>query len=294
LDIHDNGSDRGSDFRLVFWLNLGFTILELIGGLVTNSIAILSNAIHDLGDSLSLGLAWYLNTYSEREKDERYSYGYHRFSLLGAFINSIILISGSLYILSQAIPRLVHPETPDAQGMILFAVLGILINGFAVLRIRRGSTLNAQVIAWHLLEDVLGWAAIFVVSIILLFVDLPILDPILSIMITLYVLYNVMKKLKTTLSVFMQAVPKGININKIKSKLRELEHVRSIHHTHLWSLDGEHHVLTTHVVVDEGTPRDEVIKIKNRIRKISEQYEISHTTIDVEYGKNDCVSGRQK
>lgn len=168
-----------------FFLNLGFTILEIIGGLWTNSLAVLSDALHDLGDSLALGLAWYLERYSQRASDKVYSYGYGRFSLLGALINSVILIGGSLYILSEAVPRILAPEATNAPGMLFLALVGIAVNGLALFRLKGSQSLNVQMVTWHFLEDALGWVAVLLVSLILLFTNAYILDPILSILITL-------------------------------------------------------------------------------------------------------------
>lgn len=233
--------------RTAFLLNLSFTFLEIIGGIWSNSVAILSDAVHDLGDSVSLGLAWYFDRVSDQEKDHRFSYGYRRFSLLGALFNALILLVGSVVVLFRAIPRLFTPDPAAAPRMILFAVIGILVNGFAALNLRDNSSLNARVISWHLMEDVLGWAAVLVVAVILLFVDLPILDPILSILITFYILYHIMVNLRETIFVFLQSIPSEIDVQEIQGKINAVKGVKSSHHTHVWSLDGESHVLSTHV-----------------------------------------------
>lgn len=287
-ESHSHGHGHSSDIRLAFLLNLAFTVLEIAGGLWTNSLAILSDALHDFGDSISLGIAWYLGAYSERRGDATYSYGYRRFSLLGALINTVVLIVGSLFVLSEAVPRLLDPQPSNAPGMVLFALVGIAVNGVAALRLKRGATLNAQVIAWHLLEDVLGWVAVLVVSITMLFVDVHILDPILSILIALYVSYNVLRNMKRTLSLFLQAVPENVDLDAIDDQVRSMEQVRTTHHTHVWSLDGEHHVLTIHVAVDETTSREQVKRIKDRIRGLSEELNLYHTTIEIEYGDEAC------
>ncbi len=127
-----------ANLRLVFLLNLGFTLLELVGGVWTNSLAIISGAVHDLGDSFSLGLAWYLDKYAEKGRDYRYSYGYRRFSLLGALATTLVITAGSLFVLAEAVPRLMKPEHSNAEGMALFAVAGIIVNGLAVLRVKGG------------------------------------------------------------------------------------------------------------------------------------------------------------
>ncbi|MEA3440769.1 MAG: cation diffusion facilitator family transporter, partial [Chloroflexota bacterium] len=201
----------------------------------------------------------------------------------------IILVIGSLFIISRAIPRLIEPEHTSAQGMILFAVVGVLVNGFAVFRLRDSKSLNARVVAWHLLEDVLGWIAVLVVGIVLLFTDNLYLDPILSILIALYILYNVIKNLRETIGLFLQAVPKDLEIQELESQLMAVENVKSIHHTHIWSLDGEHHVLTTHVVVDESIPKDAVRCLKDDIKGILRSYDFSHITLEIEFGEGDCA-----
>lgn len=288
---HKHDHDRGStaNLRLAFTLNLAFTVLEILGGLWTNSLAILSDAIHDLGDSLSLGVAWFLERYAERGEDQRFSYGYRRFSLLGALINAMVLVLGALLIVSRALPRLLEPEHSDAGGMILFAVVGILVNGAAVFRLRSSRSLNARVVAWHLLEDVLGWIAVLVVGIALLFTDNHLLDPILSILIALYVLYNVISNLRETLGVFLQSVPGSIEMDEILERVSALPHVSSTHHTHVWSLDGEHHVLTTHVVVDEQLSKVDARAVKDAIKRVLVAYEFSHITLEIEFGDDDCA-----
>jgi cobalt-zinc-cadmium efflux system protein len=282
---HDNSTDR---IRAAFFLNLLFTILEIIGGLWTNSLAILSDALHDLGDSISLGLSWYLDRYSKKGKDRRFSYGYRRFSLLAALLNTLVLVVGGFIVISEAIPRLTNPQPTHVPGMILFAIGGILINGLAVLRLRGGQSLNAQVVAWHLLEDVLGWVAVLVVSLILLVWEAYILDPILSILITLYVLWNVFRNLRRTSALFLQAVPENFDVGEVEEALLAMENVTSVHHTHLWSLDGEHHVLTTHIVVDPCTTRDQVLNLKREINQLTEGMHLEHTTLEIEYEDEDC------
>ncbi len=173
--------------------------------------------------------------------------------------------------------------------MLLFAIVGMLVNGVAVWRMREDRSLNAQTVAWHLLEDVLGWAAVFVVSIVLLFKDIYILDPLLSILITLYVLYNVGQKLRKTIGLFLQAVPEQIDIGAIEAQIQADEHVQSLHHTHVWSLDNEHHVLTTHIVVTHNTTQDDILRIKERLREFTQDMGFAHTTIEIEYEDEACA-----
>ena len=276
------------DLRIAFFLNLGFTIVAGIGGIWTNSVAILSDAVHDFGDSLSLGLAWYLDRYAQRERDQRFSYGYRRFSLLGAVTTTIALVIGSVFVLAEAVPRLFSPEPTNPTGMVIFALLGVTVNGIAALRFRDRKSFNARIVAWHLLEDVLGWAAVLIVAVTLLFFDLPLLDPALSIIITLFVLYNVIRNFRDTTRLFLQAVPDDIDLNDLEEQLADIDRVCSVHHTHVWSMDGEHHVLTTHVVVDPSTTREGVQSLRADVEHLCAEFHFAHTTIEVEWGDDDC------
>lgn len=287
---HSHDYDSTDNIKTAFLLNFIFTIVEIIGGLWTNSIAIFSDALHDLGDSLSLGLAWFLDNYSKKGPDQKFTFGYARFSLLGALINSVILVGGSIFILTRAIPRLFNPQTVKPKGMIVFALVGIIVNGIAAWKMRSGSSMNEKVVTWHLLEDVLGWAAVLVVSIILLYKKLPILDPILSIGITSYILYNILQRLKEVLDVFLQGTPEGISVEKLEKKIAKHTAVVSVHHTHVWSLDGEYIFLSTHLEVLDNCERDEIIKLKSNVKSLLKEENIDHITLEVEYRCEECNS----
>ncbi|TFH34853.1 MAG: cation transporter [Anaerolineales bacterium] len=286
--MHHSSSHATKNFRVAFWLNLGFTLAEIVGGLYTNSVAILSDAVHDLGDSISLGMAWYLEKLAQRAGDQHYSYGYRRFSLLGAFLTTSVLLVGSVFVLLESIPRLIAPEPANARGMALFAIVGIAVNGMAVLRLRQDKTMSARAIAWHLFEDVLGWIAVLVVSIVLLIRPLFILDAILAIMITLYISWNVVANLRKTLALFLQGVPDNIDLEQLDHRLRSIPDVQSTHHTHVWSLDGEHHVLTTHVVVDESLSKEAIHCLRRELQELLSSMDFSHSTIEIEFGDGDC------
>lgn len=285
---HDHHQQGSGNLRVAFWLNLSFTILEVFGGLYTNSIAILSDALHDLGDSLSLGTAWYLQRKSHQEADQDYTFGYRRFSLLGALINSLVLIAGSIFVIREAVGRILEPEPSDAQGMIVFAVIGVAVNGYAAWRLSSGRTLNERVVSWHLLEDVLGWVAVLIVAIILLFEDINYLDPALSLLITLYILWNVLKRLRQTMHIFLQGKPEDLSVSHIEERILGVGHVKSLHHTHVWSLEGEHHVFTTHVKLENITAFSQILDTKRRIKDILREYNFSHYTVETELDEESC------
>ncbi|MDD3145465.1 MAG: cation diffusion facilitator family transporter [Candidatus Gracilibacteria bacterium] len=285
---HNHCHDSVKNIKLAFFLNLFFTIIEFIGGILTNSVAIMSDALHDLGDSFSLGFAWFLEKYSNKKRNNKFSYGFKRFSLLGAFINATILLIGSLFILTEAIPRIIHPEPSNAYGMILLSIFGILVNGFAVYKTTNGKSMNEKVISLHLLEDVLGWIAVLVISIVMIFTDLIILDPILSMLITLYILWGVIKNLKQTVLLFLQASPENLDVNTIDNTLKKQDYIKEIHDTHIWSLDGESNIMTTHIVINEKSSIKEIKNIKIKTREILEKIGIKHSTIEIDFGDEKC------
>lgn len=284
-----NHLTTSKNFRTVFLLNFVFTLFEIVGGILTNSIAIISDALHDFGDSISIGLAWYLEKYSHKESDNKYTYGYGRFSLLGALINAMVLIIGSTFVLANAIPRIIEPQATNAEGMIIFAIVGVIVNGAAVFKLKNEESMNARVMMLHLLEDVLGWIAILAVAIALLFWQTYILDAILSMVITLYILFNVTINLKKTIALFLQATPDHVQLEMIDEKLKSIDKVISSHHTHVWSLDGANHILTTHLIVDKSTTRDEIVRIKYKCKQLFEDLKMTHFTIEIELEDEVCL-----
>ncbi|MDL2297135.1 cation diffusion facilitator family transporter [Bacteroidales bacterium OttesenSCG-928-B11] len=277
------------NIAVAFFLNISFTIIEFIGGFLTNSVAIISDAVHDLGDSFSLALSWYFEKVAKRSPNKKYTYGYKRFSLLGAVINSTILLVGSAFVIIESVKRVMDPQEVHAKGMLLLAVLGVVINGIAVLKTRKGEGVNERVVSLHLLEDVLGWAAVLVVSIVMIFVDVPILDPLLSIGIAIFILYNVYRNLKTSLNVMLQGVPDDVNVDHLKKKLLLINEIEAIHDFHVWSMDSQYNVASMHVVLKRGDMTEEILKrMKIDIKGLMKTEGIQHTTIEFEGDGEEC------
>lgn len=285
---HCHGHDSTENIRTAFFLNLAFTIIEIIGGLYTNSLAILSDALHDLGDSFSLGLSWYFQKLSDKGSNEKYTFGYKRFSLLGAVINSVVLLTGSIIMLSEAIPGLFNPVQPDSQGMMLLAVLGVVVNGAAVLKLKKGSSLNEKAVATHLLEDVLGWIAVLIGSIIMHFWDIPIIDPILSIGISCFILYNVFGSVKEAIQIILQQVPTSVDVEELNKKIKEVQGIHDIHDLHVWSMDGEYNVLTVHIVLRQEHSIGEMKAIKQRVLLVLKTEKIKHVTMEFDLLGDTC------
>jgi cobalt-zinc-cadmium efflux system protein len=279
---HGHHHHHGGNIRVAFWLNTGFAILELIGGFYTNSVAILSDALHDLGDSLSLGTAWYFERKSKQKRDAIYTYGYQRFSLVGAFINSIILIVGSVLILKEAFGRLFAPEHPDTTGMMIFAVFGILVNGAAMLRLKRGESINEKVISLHFLEDVLGWAAVLIGSIVMKYFDAPIIDPLLSVLIAIIILVNVYRNMRGAFQIILQGVPHAVSEEKVKDAFKNFAEIDSTHDLHIWTMDGQYNILTTHAVLKRPMEPQALEMVKSKVKDELKKINIHHVTIEFE------------
>lgn len=287
---HHAHSENESPKNIIvaFWLNTGFAVLQIAGGIYTNSMAILANAVHDLGDSLSLGLAYYFQKKSRREKDQLYTYGYQRFSLLGAFINSIILIVSSVFIIRESVTRLFQPEAPDAKGMVILAIVGVAVNGYALLSLKKGTSINEKVVALHFVEDVLGWFAVLAGSMIMVFVDAPVIDPILSLLIALYVLYNVFKNLKSTFHILLQRRPDAVNEEVIRKHVLSVPGVKDLHDLRFWTMDGQYNVMTLHVVVQQNQTVEERERIKQEVKHNLEHLQFRHTTVEIESDDAAC------
>lgn len=279
---HSNDYSNTKNLRSAFFINLAFTIIEIFGGFYTNSVAIFSDALHDLGDSFSLGIAWYFQRISNKDSTKRFTYGFKRYSVMGAFVNAIVLLVGMIIVLNQTIPRLINPQPSDAPGMILLAVIGIVVNGLAVLKLKQGSSLNERVVMLHLLEDVLGWVAVLIGAIIMYFYDLPIIDPLLSLGIAVYVLINVFKNLRSVMKVILQGVPEDIDTTAISKVFKNSYYVSDFHDLHIWSLDGEFNVLSVHLVVESSFPLSELSQLKSELREELEHHNVHHATLEID------------
>ena len=293
MSDHHHSSD--DNLKTAFLLNLVFTIIEVIGGVYTNSIAILSDALHDGGDCLSLGASWYFQKKSKEEANPRFTYGYERFSVLGALITGTVLLVGMVVILFRAVPRLMNPEPVHTNGMIALAVLGVVVNGFAAWRASRGSSMNEAVVSWHLLEDVLGWIAVLLGAIAMQIWDIPIIDPLLSIGISIFILVNVARNLWRVAKVFLQHSPEEFEVEVFQKEIGQFEGVSSLHHLHCWSLDGESHVLTLHLLMEADVSREGILRVKQRVKELLSEYPFKHIAMEFELeGEGCCLSDTER
>lgn len=268
---------------IAFLLNLFFSLFEFIGGAITGSVAIMSDAVHDLGDALSIGLSWFLEKKSRKSPDAEYTYGYGRLSVLAGFITTVVLFTGSGIMIWNSVYRILHPSNINYNGMIIMAVFGVVINFAAAYVTREGDSINQKAVNLHMLEDVLGWAVVLAGAVVMRFTDIAIIDPLMSIGVSIFILINCISNLKEILEIFMVKIPDGICIEEISEHISEIEGVSDVHHIHLWSLDGEVNFATMHVVTDKDHK-----SIKKAVREEMEEHGFSHVTIEIEEPGEEC------
>ena len=263
---------------IAFILNVGFSIIEFVGGIFTNSVAIYSDAIHDLGDAFSIGVSFFLEKKSKKHPDKKYTYGYARYSVLGGVITTTILLVGSILVIVGAVKRLFNPVEVNYDGMMIFAILGVVLNFIAALVTKDGDSINQKSVNLHMLEDVLGWLVVLIGSIIMHFTDIKIIDSIMSIGVALFILINALKNLKKVLDLFLEKTPKEINIDELKEHLLKIKGVDDIHHIHVWSIDGYNNYATMHIV----SKAKDISKVKKEIREELVEHNICHSILETE------------
>lgn len=268
---------------IAFILNLSFSILECLGGIFTNSVAILSDAVHDMGDAVSIGVSYLLEKKSQKQPDDVYTYGYLRYSVLGSIVSTLVLLTGSCLVIVNAISRIRSPQEIRYTGMIILAVIGVAVNLLAAFFTRHGHSMNQKAVNLHMLEDVLGWAVVLVGAVVMRFTDFKLIDPLMSIGVAVYILLHGLSHLKRALDLFLVKIPRGIRVGDVKGHLREIEGVTDVHHMHIWSMDGNLHYATMHVVAsgDHET-------VKKAAREALAEYGITHATLELEKQGEPC------
>lgn len=268
---------------IAFLLNLSFAVFEFLGGLMIGSVAILSDAVHDLGDAMSIGLAYFLERKSRRPADVRHTYGYLRYSVLGGLITTVILFVGSLAVIGSAVTRLIHPTPIHYDGMIVFALIGVAVNLIAARFTRDGDSVNQKAVNLHMLEDVLGWVVVLIGAVVMRFTDLTILDSLMSMAVAAYILWHAAKNLLAMTDLFLEKTPKGIDVDELQKHLLNLDGVLEIHHIHVRSLDGVRHSATMHVRY-----RGDGHRVKELIREELAEHGICHATLELEAEDESC------
>lgn len=262
---------------IAFILNISFSIFEVVGGLLTGSIAILSDAIHDVGDAFAIGLSYLFERKGKQEPDAQFTYGYGRFSVVGGGVTALILLLSSIKVIYHAIERIFNPMPIDYNGMIVFAVVGVFVNLVASYVTSGGHSVNQKAVNLHMLEDVLGWIVVLIGAVLMRFTEIMILDSFMSIGVALFILHHAMKHLCSIIHLFCEKVPEGVSVSKVQESISSLPGVSDVHHIHIWSQDGEHHYATMHLVIN-----GEAIDVKKKVRELLKQYYIAHVTLETE------------
>ncbi len=262
---------------IAFLLNISFSILEFLGGIFTGSVAILSDAVHDMGDALSIGMSYFLEKKSKKQPDEIYTYGYARYSVLGGFITTSVLLFASVFVIWRAIGRIANPVEINYDGMIIFAVIGAIVNLVAAYFTREGDSINQKAVNLHMLEDVIGWILVLVGAFVMKFTNVTYIDPALSIGVAVVIIINAVNNLKRILDLFLVKAPSGISVEELREHILDIDGVLDVHHIHLWSMDGSNTFATMHIVTSDDTAR-----IKSEVKKELKEHGIIHATIEME------------
>ena len=264
---------------LAFFLNLSFAIVEFVAGGVFGSSAVLADSVHDLGDAIAIGVSAVLETISNRKEDSRYTLGYKRFSLLGALITAVILMTGSVLIILENLTKLFHPQPVNNEGIFWLGIIAVTINVLASLVVRNGKTKNESILSLHFLEDTLGWVAVILMAIVLRFTDWYILDPLLSLAISFFILSKAIPRFWSTVKIFLDAVPEGVDIKQVKNDLEQLDHVASINQLNLWTMDGLEKNAIVHVCLKR---MEQMVVCKEEIRALLKERGFQNVTIEVD------------
>ncbi len=281
---HSHASRDASvkSLMVVFGTNLLFSIIEFVAGILFNSTAIFSDAVHDLGDAVSTGTALVLEKKSMKHADGTYTFGQRRFSLLGALITGLILIIGSGIALFRAIPRFFAPEPVEATGMLWLAVVAIGLNLVSAVALLGRKSRSERMLQLHMLEDVLGWVAILIISVILQFKPWYFLDPLVSVGISLYILHEAIPQTIGTIRILMESVPEDVDVNEISDKLLQIQGVHGLTHLHLWSMDGQDNNFAVTLFTADPSVQEQD-RIKTAVRQILVPYHVTCSTIEVNY-----------
>lgn len=268
---------------IAFILNLLFSVFEFVGGIFTSSVAIISDAVHDMGDALSIGISYFLEKKSKKQPDDVFTYGYARYSVIGSVITTLILLFGSVMVIYNAILRIINPVPINYSGMIIFAIFGVIVNFIAAYVTKEGDSLNQKAVNLHMIEDVLGWAVVLVGAVVMKFTDFWIIDSLMSIGVAVFIFVNAFKNLKEVLDLFLEKVPKNVCVDEIKEHILGVEGVVDVHHIHIWSLDGHNNFATMHIVSNKCQT-----ELKEKIREELAEHGINHATLEFENEGEHC------
>lgn len=264
---------------LSFFLNLSYAIVEFIAGGIFGSSAVLADSVHDLGDAIAIGISALLETISNRDEDGQYTLGYKRFSLLGSMLTAVILMIGSVLVILENVTKIVHPQPVNEEGILWLGIIAVTINVLASLVVRKGKTKNESILSLHFLEDTLGWLAVILMAIILRYTDWYILDPLLSLVISIFILSKAIPRFWSTLKIFLDAVPEGVETSDLEKDLEALPNVKSVNQLSIWSMDGLENNAVVHICIWDW---EQMMETKEVVRQFLEERGVQNITIEVD------------
>ena len=276
---------------VAFFLNLTYAIVEFIAGGVFGSSAVLADSVHDLGDAIAIGISAFLETISNREEDNQYTLGYKRFSLLGALVTAIILMTGSVLVILENVTKILNPQPVNDEGILWLGIIAITINVLASLVVGKGKTKNESILSLHFLEDTLGWLAVILMAIVLRFTNWYILDPLLSLVISFFILSKALPRFWSTLKIFLDAVPEGLDIEQVKNGLERLDNVASLNQLNLWTMDGLEKNAIVHLCLEDW---EQMTETKNQVRQLLEERGVQNITIEVDTSQSNHAQHKRK
>ena len=276
---------------LAFFLNLSYAIVEFIAGGIFGSSAVLADSVHDLGDAIAIGISAFLETISNREEDRQYTLGYKRFSLLGAIVTAVILITGSILVILENITKLFNPQPVNDEGILWLGIIAVSINVLASLVVRKGKTKNESILSLHFLEDTLGWLAVILMAIILRFTDWYILDPLLSLVISIFILTKAIPRFWSALKIFLDAVPEGVEAGDLEKDLESLTNVKSVNQLSIWSMDGLENNAIVHICIKDW---EQMMKTKEAVRQLLEERGVQNITIEVDSSQSNHAQHKRR
>ena len=272
---------------VAFFLNLTYAIVEFIAGGVFGSSAVLADSVHDLGDAIAIGISAFLETISNREEDNQYTLGYKRFSLLGALVTAIILMTGSVLVILENVTKILNPQPVNDEGILWLGMIAITINVLASLVVGKGKTKNESILSLHFLEDTLGWLAVILMAIVLRFTDWYILDPLLSLVISFFILSKAIPRFW----IFLDAVPEGLETGDLEKDLEALTNVKSVNQLSIWSMDGLENNAIIHLCLEDW---EQMTETKNQVRQLLEERGVQNITIEVDTSQSNHAQHKRK
>ena len=276
---------------LAFFLNLSYAIVEFIAGGIFGSSAVLADSVHDLGDAIAIGISALLETISNREEDRQYTLGYKRFSLLGAMLTAVILMIGSVLVILENVTKIVHPQPVNENGILWLGIIAVAINVLASLVVRKGKTKNESILSLHFLEDTLGWLAVILMAIILRFTDWYILDPLLSLVISIFILLKAIPRFWSALKIFLDAVPEGVETSDLEKDLEALPNVNSVNQLSIWSMDGLENNAIVHICIKDW---EQMMETKEVVRQCLKERGVQNITIEVDSSQSNHAQHRRR